>query len=57
MILGRAGRSCTSQIQVCDSCAESIAFTVPNFVPCVPEFVPYRDVNSCDSVVMGRIIG
>jgi hypothetical protein len=30
---------------------------VPNFVPCVPEFVSYPDINSCDSVVMGRMIG
>ena len=29
---------------------------VPNFVPRVPEFVPYPDINSCDSVVMGRLI-
>ena len=28
-----------------------------NFVPCVPEFVPHADVNSCDSVIMDRIIG
>ena len=31
--------------------------TVPNFVPFVPEIVPYPDINSCDSVMMGCIIG
>jgi len=35
----------------------ALRITVPNFVPCVPEFVPYPDINSCDSVVMGRMIG
>jgi hypothetical protein len=30
---------------------------VPSFVPCVPEFVPYPNINSCDSVMMGCIIG
>ncbi len=45
---GKSFRSvATSQCQI----------TVPNFVPFVPEFVPYPDINLCDSVVMGRMIG
>jgi hypothetical protein len=28
---------------------------VPNFVPCVPEIVPYLDVSSSYSIVLSRI--
>ncbi len=30
--------------------------TVPNFVPCVPEFVPYPDVSSSYSIMLSRIL-
>ena len=30
--------------------------TVPNFVPCVPEIVPYPDVSSSYSTMLSRIL-
>jgi hypothetical protein len=30
--------------------------TVPNFVPCVPEFVPYFDVNAYHWLALERIL-
>ena len=30
--------------------------TVPNFVPCVPEIVPYPDVNPSYSIALSRIL-
>lgn len=35
--------------------AQMVKITVPNFVPCVPEFVPYLEINPSHSVVPCRI--
>jgi hypothetical protein len=44
---GKSSRSvATQQCQI----------TVPNFVPVVPEIVPYPDVNPSYSIVLSRIL-